>query len=95
MISMNRLVHENMVYQSRPSRRFLHLDQKCGKHCSLSDPSLPLNNILLLENQTEHNQNQNETEHEGPREPQTDLVLLLTARVVKLLGWDIRALSRS
>ena len=54
-----------------------------------------INNILLLENQTERYQSQDENEQERTREEHTDLVLLLTARVVKLLGWDIRALSRS
>ena len=54
-----------------------------------------LNNILLLENQTERYQSQDENEHERTREEETDLVLLLTARVVKLLRWDIRAFGRS
>ena len=54
-----------------------------------------INNILLLENQTERYQSQDENEQERTTEEHTDLVLLLTARVVKLLRWDIWAFSRS
>ena len=51
--------------------------------------------LLLLENQTQRYQSQDENKHERGRDPHTDRVLLITARVVKLLRCDIRTLSRS
>ena len=51
--------------------------------------------LLLLENQTQRYQSQDESKHETARDPHTDLVLLITDWVVKLLRCDIRTLSRS